>query len=250
MRSNRLNYAAKLAATIAEAAKTGPNMNEAEGGGGDFDVSAIGLARARLVGYFEKGKHEEENIHKMKVLREKVDLVFELSGPNHPMRKNNDGSLTPQRITVRETLDLTEAASFFKLFGQMNYAGKATHMAQLLGEAFIVEVFHRKSKDGKQTFANLKGLNGYNVREPSIMNNIITGETEPIPVEPPLTELRAFIWDVADKEMWDSIYIDGEFEARTDKDGNVITPAKSKNVLQNAIKAAANWTELAARLGL
>ncbi|CAJ2950661.1 Uncharacterised protein [Burkholderia pseudomallei] len=47
---------------------------------------------ARFVGYFELGTHEEEFEGKKRD-REKVDLVFELSGPNHEPIKAADGTL-------------------------------------------------------------------------------------------------------------------------------------------------------------
>ncbi|WP_051390832.1 hypothetical protein [Paraburkholderia mimosarum] len=216
----------------------------------EFEAPALGIAHARFVGYFELGEHEREKMRKKKVLREEVALVFELSGPNHPPRKLADGTLVPQRITVRETLSYRPGSGFAKLFYMMSEAhgGKATHMAQLLGEAFIVEVFHRKSKDGMQTLANLKGPNGYNVKGTSVEDRI--GNMITIPVDLAMTEPRFFIWDAADREMWDAIYIDGEYEARKDDKGNVISPAKSKNVLQEQITRAKNWPGLAERLGL
>lgn len=234
-----------LKAKIAEAKKTGPNMSEAQVGGGDFVPPAVGLARARLVGYFEMGMHEEEYEGKKRD-RTKVDLVFELSGPNHEPRKLEDGTLVPIRITVQETLSLSDKANFFKLFAAMNYAGKATHMAELLGEAFIVEVFHKKSKDGKKLYANLKGAkdtipvgDGYNVKGTTVQDPL-TGKHVLIEVAPAITELKAFLWDIADKEMWDSIHIPGEWEARREGD-KVIAPARSKNVIQQKIMKAKNW---------
>jgi len=235
------NYAAALAAKIAEAAKTGPNMTEAAAGGGDYTPPAAGTAQARFVGYYEVGKHPGEYQGQPRVYDE-VKLVFELSGPNHQPRQLPDGTRVPQRITVNEKKSLGSKANFFKLFGMMNYAGKATHMAQLLGEAYLVEITHSKSADGKRTYANLRDANGYKVRGPSFQDPI-SGATVNVDVAPPLTEPRAFIWDVADLEMWNSIYVEGEYEAKKDDKGNVTQPARSKNVLQNYIKEAINWPE-------
>jgi hypothetical protein len=227
-----------LKAKIAAAKATGPNMSEAQQGGGEYTPPAAGLARARLVGYFEMGTHEEE-YEGQKRDRAKVDLVFELSGPNHEPRKTDSGELIPIRVTVQETLSFNEKANFFKLFAAMNYAGKATHMAELLGEAFVVEVFHKKSKDGKKVYANLKGPNGYNVKGTTVQDPL-TGKAVLLEVAPAITELKAFIWDIADKEMWDSIHIAGEWEARKEGD-KVVAPARSKNVIQQKIMRARNW---------
>lgn len=222
------------------AAKHGPDMRVAEVGG-DVGPAAEGIARARLIGYFEMGVHEEEFEGKPRD-REKVALEFELSGPNHEPRKLDDGTLIPTRITVFETLSRNEKAHFYKLFAAMNYAGKATHMAELLGEPFIVEVFHRKSKDGKRVFANLRGPNGYNVRGTTVQDPL-TGKPMLVPVDPPITEIKAFIWNIADKAMWDSIHIPGVYEEKKDAQGNVTSPAKSKNRLQEKIMQAKNWAE-------
>jgi hypothetical protein len=211
---------------------------------------AAGLAYARLVGYFELGKHEEANATGDIVLRDRVDLVFELSGPNHQPHKLNDGTLIPHRVTVQETLSLEYRANFFKLFTMMNdaHGGTARHMAQLLGKPFRVEVFHRRSEDGRKVYANLKGPDGYNVRGTSFEDDE-TGEVKAVEVPPAITELKAFLWNFASKEMWDSIHIPGFYEERKNDDGEVISPARSKNVLQERIMSAKNWPELAANLG-
>ncbi|WP_175722305.1 hypothetical protein [Burkholderia ambifaria] len=230
-----------LKAKIAEAKKTGPNMNEAQAGG-EWAPPAAGIARARFVGYFELGTHEEEFEGKKRD-REKVDLVFELSGPNHEPIKAADGTPIPIRITAQETLSFSEKAHFFKLFASMNAAhgGTATHMAELLGKPFIVEIFHRKSKDGKRTYANLRGPNGYNVKGTTVQDPL-SGKPVLIEVAAALTDVKAFIWDVADMQMWNSIYIEGKYPERKDeKTGEVISAERSKNVIQEKIMSAKNW---------
>jgi hypothetical protein len=218
---------------------------------GGYTPPDAGLAYARLVGYFEIGKHEEANEAGDVVLRDRVDLVFELSGPRHQPRKFDDGTLIPYRITAQEALSLEYRANFFKLFTMMNgaYVGQASHMVLLLGKPFIVEVFHRRSKDGKKIYANLKGPNGYNIRGVSYQDEQ-SGETETVDVPPALTELKAFLWELANKAMWDSIHIPGFYEERKNDEGEVISPARSKNVLQERIMSAKNRPELAANLGI
>jgi hypothetical protein len=222
------------------ALRSAPDMGAAHVGG-EYTPPAVGLARARLVGYFELGTHEEE-FEGIKRDREKVDLVFELSGPNHEPRKLDDGTLVPIRITVQETLSLDAKSNFFKLFQAMNVLGDESHMAYLLGRPFIVEVFHKRSTDGKKVYANLKGPNGYNLCGTTIRDPR-TGEEVVIEVAPAVTELKVFIWDGADMDMWDSIYIPGEYAERRDaQTGTVVSPARSKNVLQECIRKAKNWS--------
>jgi hypothetical protein len=224
---------------IQRAAKAGPDMRKPQYPGG-YEPPAKGPARARLVGYFEMGTHEEE-YEGQKRDRSKVDLVFELSGPNHEPRKLDSGELVPIRVTVQETLSLDPDKSFFGLFSAMNYAGKATHMAELLGEAFIVEVFHKRSRDRTRVYANLKGPNGYNITAPTVKDEI-TGKAKAIQVAPAITKLLLFSWANADKDDWDSIYIPGEYaERRDDQTGEIVSPAHSKNVIQEKIKKGRNW---------
>lgn len=231
------------------ALRSAPDMGAAHVGG-EYTPPTAGLARARLVGYFELGTHEEEYEGKLRD-REKVDLIFELSGPNHEPRKLDDGTLVPIRITVQETFSLDAKSNFFKLFQAMNVLGDESHMAYLLGRPFIVEVFHKRSANGKKVYANLKGSNGYNVCGTTIKDPR-TGEEVVIEVAPAVTELKAFIWGGADKEMWDSIYIPGEYAERRDaQTGHLISPPRSKNVLQERIMSAKNWSShpLAAIVG-
>ncbi|MDN7932039.1 hypothetical protein QZM52_12185 [Burkholderia metallica] len=224
---------------IRRAVKDGrlPNMRDPRH---RYAPPAAGFAHARFVGYFELGTHEEEFEGKKRD-REKVDLVFELSGPNHEPTVRG-GYAIPVRITAQETLDLSYGSSFSRLFDVMNAAhgDAATHMAELLGKAFIVQVFHIRSRDGMRVYATLKGPGGYNVRGTAI-RDALTRLPVIVDVSPAITAIKAFIWDVADKEMWDSIYIPGEYPEQRDADDVLIAPARSKNVIQEKIASAKNW---------
>lgn len=232
---------------VKQAAAQSQDMNVATkgGGGGDYTPPAAGLVRLRFVGYIEMGKHEGQYQGKPKI-NEKAWLVFELSGPKHEPRKLEDGTEVPQRITVKLNKSLSEKAGFYKLFKAMNYDGKAKIMAELLGNAYLGNIFHRefdKKGGGKGIEADLVDPNtkAFTVRAP-LVEDPETGETKRVKVSDPLTEPKCFLWDFPSKAMWDSIYIDGEYPERKDeKTGEVIAPAKSKNVFQNAIMTAKNW---------
>jgi hypothetical protein len=225
-----------LAMTAAIAA-TGPNMNTAVrgGGGGEYTPPAAGMTRLRLVAYVETGRHEKEIQGKKKV-EEEVQLVFELSGPKHQPREH-EGQRFPARITVRLNRSLNEKAGFYKLFKRMNYKGTATHMSQLLGEAFIGTVVHTTKGEGpeKVTYANLKDDAGFTIQPPRVPDPL-TGDHIDVPVDPPISALRLFVWDASPefvKPMWDSLFIDGEAGEGDKK--------RSLNVFQNQIKAALNY---------
>lgn len=236
----RSKMAYNLRDAVNAAKQKGPNMNQSQGGGGEYEVPAAGFTRLRFVGYFELGKKETEWKGTKKV-GDHADLVFELSGPKHAPRETENGKF-PIRITVPMKLSLNEKANFFKLFRSMNWEGKADHIAELLGNDFVGEVEHAvvKGEGGKpdRTFANLK-----NIRKP-FATNPETGDDYRIEVAAPLTELKLFLWDFATPEMWDSIFIEGEWDAKKNDKGEEIAPAKSKNVIQEKIKKALNFKAL------
>lgn len=233
-----------ILAMAAAAAAIAPNMNEAQtgGGGGDYTPPAEGIARARLVGYIETGIHEKNvGAGKPAVQKPQVKLIFELSGPNHQPKVLDDGTKLPHRITVDENYSLNEKANFYKLFRRMNWKGTATHMSQLLGEAFLVTIKHKVTGEGdkKRTYANIRDDAGYTVQPPRYVDPL-SNQTVEVPVDPPIIALRLFVWNAPTellKPMWDSLFIDGEYPARGEQ------PARSKNVLQQEIKEALNFKD-------
>jgi hypothetical protein len=235
----------KFAAAIAAAKAKGPDMTKATEGGGDYTPPAAGVCRLRFVGYVEIGKHEKKFKGVAKT-QTRVILTFELSGPNHPPSESGH----PQLISIDENLSLNTKAGFQKLFTRMNYAGKATHMAELLGSGYLGTIYHRewKGADDKINIAAELRSKGepYDVRPPR-WDNPATGEKNiPIEIAPPVAPLRMFLWDfpeVGDTplDQWNSLFIEGEYPARVDAAGKETRPAKSKNTLQNKIKLAKNF---------
>lgn len=227
----------------AKAVDSGIDMTKASvgGGGGEYTPPAAGPCRLRFVGYVEVGKHTRE-IKGVPKTENQVHLVFELSGKNHEPREVN-GEKVPHRLTLKLNLSLNEKANFFKLFTRMNYAGDAQHMVQLLGRPYLGTVYHRtwKDKTGKERIeAELSSkTDGFSIRAPRRQDE--NDEWMPVEVAPAISPLRAFIWSLADSEQWASLFIDGEYPARTADDGSVIVPAKSKNVFQNLIRSAENF---------
>lgn len=232
-----------ITAAIKQAAAQGPDMNEAQKGGGSFEYQppAEGVCLATLIGYIETGEVHDEKYGKTK---NTVQLIFELAGGKNQPRELEDGTKIPHRVTINMTLSLNEKAHFYKLFRKLNYKGEAKHMAELLDHYWLVTVRHRKNKDGK-VFANLDDIDrNYTFRPPvRIEGDELAGTAKQIPIAKPerLSELRLFLWDFPSKEMWDSLYIDGTYDEVKDDSGKVIRPARSKNVIQNRIKEAANW---------
>jgi hypothetical protein len=239
------------AALAAQAASLGKDMTVASTGGGeDFEPPKAGPGMARFVGFYELGK-QKGSFKGVPNVKPKVRIVFELIGKNHPPRELEDGRKIPHLVSFDENDSLNEKARYFKLFQRMNYAGKAQHIVGLLGEAFKVTVIHReyKRKDGKTGIAVElydKATGSYTIMPPRAEivdedTGEATGEYRAIKVGPALTPLKAFLWELSDKEDWDALFIEGEYPERKDDKGVVIAKAKSKNVLQNTIKAAVNF---------
>lgn len=228
-------------AAIAAEVATGPDMTKSVGGGGEREVAKEGPTRLRFVSYLEVGKHTRK-IKGIEKEEDQVQLVFELSGKNHPPREF-DGKKYPQTITIKEKRSLNEKANFFKLFSLMNWEGKATHMAQLLGNDFLGTVSHYKfdGQNGeKVTLAQLRGPSGYTIRSPFLVDPE-TDQNVRVKVDPVVGGIKAFFWNTATKDQWDSLFIDGNYDAVEAKDGKPARPAKSKNILQNYIKQANNF---------
>lgn len=240
----------KIAALTAKAAELS-NQTVAQKGGGDYVPPAAGACFVRFVGYVELGIHESE-FKGVKKKKAKVALYFEVSGPNHPPREGANGEKFPILLTIEESLSLNEKARFFKLFNRMNHAGKAVHMAQLLGEGYKAEIFHRtyKRSDGSEGVAvelYNKEAGSYSIeapRRPVIDEDsglAVPGQFKAINVPAATVPTRLFLWDQADLDQWGTIFIDGEYEAKPAEEGKAARPAKSKNVIQNKVKSALNF---------
>lgn len=239
----------RFAALGALAASHGKDMTKAQtGGGGDYSPPAAGVCWLRFVAYVELGK-QAGSFQGKPTCKEEVQLVFELSGPKHPPTITDSGEKIPHRMTINLPLSLNEKAHFFKLFNRMNYAGDAQHMVQLLGRPYKGKIVHRtyKGRDGKDRIAAElfdKAVGSYTIEPPRYDVVDADGEfveTKVKVVDAPLTPIKAFLWEYSDLADWTNLFIEGEYPERKDDKGVVTAPAKSKNVLQNKIKHAANF---------
>jgi len=223
-----------------KARQTGKDFTKTTDGGGGYQPPPEGPCGLRFVGYFEIGEHERQFKGEAKRAKQ-IQLVFELSGKNYPAK---DG--VPIRMTITETDSHHVKANLVKLFNKMNYDGRATHFAELLGNAYRGRVYHREYEVGgqKRVHAGLRNDDGYAITPPVVeVLDEATGDVvvKPVKVAEPLTELKLFLWDNPDMEQWASIYLDGEYPEQRDDTGKIVRPARSKNVIQDKIKSALNW---------
>lgn len=220
-------------------ASTAPDMNKAvKGGGGNFTPPAAGMTRLRFIAYVEIGEQVKKIPNKPDKTENTVMLTFELSGPRHQPKTLEDGTVIPFRKTLTLNNSLNEKATFFKLFKRMNYKGTATHMSELLGEAFKghVTITTKGEGESKRTYWDLKDDAGQLSIAPPRVEDPETGEQRELPVDPAISPLRLFVWDAKPeflKPMWDSIFIDGSYGEGDN--------ARSANVFQDAIKEAENF---------
>lgn len=221
------------------------DQTKATSGGGDYTPPAEGLARARLVSYIEVGKHMRKSKTFGDKVKDMVHITFELSGPKWEPKKLDNGDLVPQRLTIKEPLSVNSRARYYKLFLKMrDEREEITHMAEMLGEAFLIRIKHREyevdtagKKEKRIAVDTYNKDSGWQITPPYILKDIMdendepTGEQEKknVTVSDPIGEMRLFIWDLADKEQWDSLYIEPG-------DGDT-----SKNHIQELIVSAKNF---------
>lgn len=233
------------AALLAKVKASGEDQTKIEEFKDSGPVLVEGLHNARFVAYIEVGKHSA--MYQGKPKKTPDDLVylgFEFSGPKVVPRE--DGQ--PIVLFIKANKSFNSKSGFPKIMTRMNYAGKATHMAELLGEPYQIMISHsKKTVDGKErTYVNMKKPGEpHDIRAPRYEvqdENGPTGEFKIINVAPAKAPEMLFLWDFADMAQWQSIFIDGEYAERKDeKTGEVTKPAKSKNFYQSLIKSAKNF---------
>lgn len=225
-----------IANLINKAKQTGKDETKASAGG--FDILPEGTAKARLVGYYELGKHDGEWEGQPKVTNE-VELVFELQGGKYaPV--DVDGKQVPRMIRVQMAKSGGKNSGWLAMCLRCLSQGQ-TLFVELLGEDFFLDITH--SKKGEKTYANVnkKTIRRAKMETMDAEGNVVLTS---VPVDKPITPLGIFMWDHADAEQWDGIYVPGEYEERKDDKGNVTAPAKSKNLRQLKIASAKNFDSL------
>lgn len=222
-----------------EALESGFDMNEAQKGGGGGRLLPKGWAFAQLVEYIELGHQPQEFNGKAKDPALEFTLGFALSGhapnPDKPGEmlsySNDDGTpyvLRPYSMAMSRN----EKARAFLLFKAMNWKGTAKNFAQLLGQKFLVEIVHEPKSKADQKLVSR--INLKNIMPPLVTVGPQAGQPYPI-ADAPDEMYRMFLFERPTKAAWDSLYIEGQYEA---KDGK---PAQSKNRIQETILGALNF---------
>ena len=215
---------------------------------GDFDNRpAAGVTVGRLVSYIELGKHDGGSYQgKKKADADKVRLEFELLGPDNWIEWEVEGvkRKAGQIVAVQIKKSLSDKSGYKKLFKKMAYGREdKNHVAKMLGEAFIIEVFHNVvKKDGKEnTYVNLHKDGEWGISAPFQLDPI-TKQKKFYDVPERTQPLRLFLWDKPQQYSWDALFIDGTREKKTKDEAGVETVENvSKNWLQEMILSAKNY---------
>ncbi|WFG40924.1 hypothetical protein ParaMal1_00040 [Paracoccus phage ParMal1] len=237
--SDLLKQAQAAAAKLAD-------QTEDKGGNFEYEPPVAGPCVARFISYIEIGTHPQRAYQgKDKPPAPEAIIEFELLGKKHAKEieiTNEDGSKTKKTIypVIRERVAIKSGprAGFYKMLSAMDYGRGNTHMAFMLGEAFILTIIHNEvEKDGKKrTYANIKDDSGnWKIGAPVRVNE--EGETEPLKAPEATVEPRLLLWDAPSIEQWNSIFIPGSY---TKKDGDKEVEV-SKNWLQTTCKEALNF---------
>jgi len=206
------------------------------------EIIPAGKTVARFLSYVEIGARPQTYQNTAKDDCEEVRITFELLSPKHINTVEKDGVTTQyaSRFTVKLAKKMNVKAKFFKLFEKMRYGRPGiTHMAQMLGEGFILELFHNEVGEGdkKKTFVNLNKPNSdYAVESPNLVDPI-SGDTTAVPVPPSLTDPFIFLWKNPTAESWGNLFIDGTYTKTVDG----VETEVSKNWLQELILGANDY---------
>lgn len=142
----------------------------------EFTPPPAGVTYGRFISYVDLGKQKQRDFQgKAKPDTEEVRLVFELMHKKnlHEYEVEGQKKIRYDQVSVTLTKQFGTKAKYKKLFNAMTYGREYKHMAQMLGQAFKIEIFHHKvaAKDGlpERTFVNIFGPEGkLNIGPPKV----------------------------------------------------------------------------------
>lgn len=207
--------------------------------GGNFERRLLptGLAFVVFTGYIDLGKHPQEFKGKAKPPAPEAKLIFHVvggvgtdqEGNRVPFVTDEDVS-TGFRPMLSDYYDLvlhqTENAGARKIFQKMNYGKDATHFAQLLGKAYLLQIGVKESTKKAGEFYNT-----WDLKELAPPIDAMTGQYYDVPALPNDDFYKCFIWEQPTQDMWDSIHVEGEYE----KDGKKYSKNRYQEKIQKAV---------------
>lgn len=234
-------------AALAAAAAAAHDFTK-EKGGDDFEreLPEAGTALVRLREYIEVGlrKTASEKFPN-KAPAQKARFTFEVVTPKHVKTVTKDDGSTlniAPSISITATISNSPKSKFMQLFKQLNWDGKATHPAQLLGRGYLCEIVHAYAKGesaaagNKPAYANLQKDGIFTLQPPRIVDPLAETVKE-INVPELHNPKKLFLWAMPTKECWDALHIPGTYT----KDGKEV----SKNWVQEMLQEALDFKESA-----
>ena len=231
---------------IGNAAAEAENQQEMKEGGKGFErpTAEAGPALVRLQQYIELGV-QKSNRSDFKDAQQ-VMFRFELHTPNHLFEIEVDGVTKKVPLTIDIRLPKGGSTSKYgRLFTALNYNGKFNHFAQMVGAgSWLAEITHNIVGEGdkKKTYANLDKNKAWTFTAPQKVDPM-SKEVTVYPVGELSGDPKVFLFEnkgIADdayKALFDTLFIEGEHEAKGDK------PAKSKNWIQDTITNSIKFSE-------
>lgn len=216
--------------------------------GGDFEreLPEAGMCTVRFREYIELGLCScASKDYPDKKPCHKARFVFEVTTPKHVKTITPEGKdsfrMAPS-IAITCNITNSERGNFIKLFKLLNWEGKATHPAQLLGTGYLAEIVHAgKNKgeitaDNPATYANLQKDGVFTIAAPRISDPLAETVT-PIAVPELINDKKLFLWGNPNKACWDALHIAGTFE----KEVKGVKQQVSKNWLQEKLMEALDF---------
>lgn len=191
-----------VAAVVADGIVT--DFTEITKGGGERKVWPEGFTLARLVGVIELGGREVTYKGEKKPPVRQLMLQFAMYSEDYTYDDGKPGIIS----TMGLSMTTTEKSKLPKIFAKMQITKEEKHFAELLGQAFLINIKHTKKDD--KTYVNV------DLDDVRLALDPITKQWYPCPA---LDEslVRLFLWDKPSKAMWDSLLIKQQDGSPADK---------------------------------
>ena len=193
------------------------DFTEITKGGGERKVWPEGFTLARLVGVIELGDRENTYKGEKKPPVRQLMLQFAMYSDGYTYDDGKPGIIS----TMGLSMTTTEKSKLPKIFAKMQITKAEKHFAELLGQAYLINIKHTKKDD--KTYVNI------DLDDVRLAIDPISKQWYPCPA---LDEslVRLFLWDKPSQAMYDSLLI-------KQQDG---TPAE-KQWLRDLLVTAVNY---------
>lgn len=224
------------------------DMTAVKTGGGSRGLLPTGTALVRLCSYIEYGDTIQTFGGVAKPAAPTFQLGFMIVGG---IGVKEDGETREKYVleegrfplitTYDTAMSLHEKSGAVKYFKALNRVGnRATHFIQKLQEQclYSLTIGTKISTGGKSIGKVVQDIDFSNL-QPALdqdtgLPRTATGLKE--------SDIQVFLWNQPSKEMWESIYIEGNWdEVKDEKTGEIKYPARSKNFLQEKCLQAINF---------